>query len=49
MHRMVPETGYAKTDGVDIAHQVFGEGRVDLVLASWALNIETSGCTVRGL
>ena len=35
---MVPETGYAKTaDGVHIAHQVFGEGRVDLVLANWAL------------
>ena len=47
---MVPETGYAKTaDGVHIAHQVFGEGRVDLVRASWAPNIETSGCTVRGL
>jgi hypothetical protein len=32
-----------------IAYQVFGEGRVDLVLASWAPNIEMSGCTVRGL
>jgi class 3 adenylate cyclase len=41
MHRMVPETGYAKTaDGVHIAYQVFGEGRVDLVLASWAMNID---------
>jgi class 3 adenylate cyclase len=41
MHRMVPETGYAKTaDGVHIAYQVFGEGRLDLVLASWALNID---------
>jgi hypothetical protein len=38
---LVPETGYAKTaDGVHIAYQVFGEGRVDLVLASWALNID---------
>jgi hypothetical protein len=50
MRGMAPETDYAKTaDGVHIAYQVFGEGRVDLVLASWALNIEMSGCTVRGL
>ena len=41
---MVPETGYAETaDGLHIADQVFGEGRVDLVLASWALNVDTSG------
>jgi class 3 adenylate cyclase len=41
MHRMVPETGYAKTaDGVHIAYQVFGEAGVDLVLASWAMNID---------
>jgi hypothetical protein len=40
---MVLETDYAKTaDGVHIAHPgVFGEGRVDLVLASWALKIDT--------
>ena len=38
---MVPETGYAKTaDGVHIAYQVFGEGGVHLVLASWATNVD---------
>ena len=37
---MVPETGDAKkADGVHIAYQVFGEGRVDLVLASRAMNV----------
>jgi class 3 adenylate cyclase len=36
-----PQTRYAKTvDGVHIAYKVIGDGSSDLVLASWALNVD---------
>ena len=38
---MIPETRYAKTvDGVHIAYKVIGDGPSDLVLASWAMNVD---------
>lgn len=36
-----PKTSYAKTDGVHIAYQVFGDGPIDLLWAQgWATHIE---------
>jgi hypothetical protein len=41
MHRMVPETRYAKTaDGVHIAYQLFGDGACDLCSPIWASNVD---------
>ena len=38
---VIPETRYAKTlDGVHIAYKVIGGGPSDLVLASWAMNVD---------
>lgn len=36
-----PETRYAKTvDGVHIAYKVIGDGPLDMVLSTWAMNID---------
>ena len=38
---MTPETYYARHDGVNIAYQVTGEGKVDLVFVpGWVSHIE---------
>ncbi len=38
---MTPETHYARHDGVNIAYQVVGEGKVDLVFVpGWVSHIE---------
>ena len=38
---MVPETRYAKKDGIHIAYQVVGEGDLDLLLVgSWYSHVE---------
>ncbi len=38
---MVPETRYTRTDGVNIAYQVVGDGSIDLVVVpGWLSNIE---------
>lgn len=38
---MVPETRYARSDDVNVAYQVVGEGPIDLVVVpGWVSNVE---------
>jgi hypothetical protein len=40
---MQPDTRYAKSGDVHIAYQVFGEGPINLVLASPFVSLSTGG------
>ena len=45
---MIPETHYARHDGLHIAYQVFGEGPPDILfLDQWFGHLERNGTSLR--